>query len=160
MTLDEQTKVIACVENNDFSIYTFVDEGEDIQELIEKAETQFKNFPQYNKKYTCMTYEEYCKKQKEHYMSSCKAVTEEQYWEMLEVLPPIYIGKDYQVDGYYITNAFMVSEPLCGCYYDGYIKYKNSRGEIKYATKVIWRGDRSTYWTKEDLDKLEIERSI
>lgn len=88
-------------------------------------------------------------------MKSCKAITEEQYWEMFEVLPPIFIGKDFQIKGYQILNAFMVSEPLTCYYYDGFIKYKNPNGEIKYATKVIWRGDRSTYWTEQDLDNLE-----
>lgn len=152
-----QDRVIASIEGNNFSIYTFVKEGDNIDELIHKAETQFTNFPEWNRKYTCMTYDEYWNKQKEHYMKSCKSITEEKYWEMLEVLPPIYIGGDYSIPGYDVLNAFMVSEPLTMYYFGGYIKYRNKKGEIKYATKVIWRGDRKTYWTKQDLDKLEKE---
>ena len=149
-------KVIASIERSPFSIYTFVKEGDNIEELIQKAQTQFTNFPEWNRKYVCIDYDEYWNLQKQHFMKdSCKAVTEDKYWEMLEVLPPIYIGRDYQVDGYSILNAFMVSEPLTMYYFDGYIKYRNKKGEIKYATKVLWRGDRTTYWTTEDLDKLE-----
>ena len=148
-------KVIASIENGDFSIYTFVKEGDNVEELIKKAENQYTNFPEWNKKYVLIDYDEYWNKQKEYYMQSCKAVTEEKYWEMLEVLPPIYIGKDFSIPGYGVLNAFMVSEPLTCFYFDGYIKYRNKKGEIKYATKVIWRGDRTTYWTEEDLDKLE-----
>ncbi len=151
-----EDKVIASIENGDFSIYTFVKEGDNIDELIQKANTQFVNFPEYNKNYICISYGEYFKLQQEHYMNSCKAITEEQYWDMLEVLPPIYIN-NFEIPGYQVLNAFMVSEPLTCYYYDGCIKYKNQKGEIKYATKVIWRGDRSTYWTKEDLDILEKE---
>ena len=156
MLTKDKEMVIASVENNDFSIYTFVVENDNVEELIEKANTQFKNFPQYNKKYEYMSYEEFQLKQKNYYMESCQAVTEKQYWEMYEVLPPIYID-NFGISGYDVLNAFMVSEPLTFHYYDGYIKYRNNKGEIKYATKVIWRGDRSTYWTKEDLDNLEMK---
>lgn len=151
---ESDDKVIASIENNDFSIYTFVKEGDNIEELIKKAETQFSNFPQYNRKYVCIEYDKYLDLQKEYYSKSCRAITEPKYWELLEVLPPIYI-REYAIEGYEILNAFMVSEPLTCYYYDGVIKYRNRKGEIKYATKVIWRGDRQTYWTKEDLDNLE-----
>lgn len=142
-----EDKVIASIENGNFSIYTFVKEGDNVEELLKEA----------NKNYQCMSYEEYAQKQKDYYMKSCKAVTEENYWEMLEVLPPIYIGRDYTIPGYCVLNAFMVSEPLTFIYYSGYIKYRNKKGKIKYATKIVARGDRSTYWTEEDLDKLEKE---
>lgn len=153
--MNTENKVIASIQDGYFSIYTFVDEGQDINELIYKAEHQFSNCPQYNKKYVCISYEEYLQKQKDYYMQSCKAVTEEIYWEMFEVLPPIYIKPDYTIPGYCVLNAFMVSEPLTYIYYNGYIKYRNRAGEIKYATKIIARGDRSTYWNEQDLDKLE-----
>jgi len=148
-------KVIASIENGNFSIYTFLKEGDDVQEIIHKAENQFTNFPEWNKKYVCIEYDEFLRLQADHYMNSCKAITEETYWEMLEVLPPIYIGRDFTIPGYCVLNAFMVSECLTYCYYDGYIKYRNKKGEIKYATKVLARGDRNTYWTEQDLDKLE-----
>lgn len=150
-----EEKVIASIEDGYFSIYTFVKEGQNVEELIYKAEHQFTNLPKYNKKYVCMSYQEYVQKEKEYYMKSCKAVTKEQYWEALEVLPPIYIRDDYRIPGYSVLNAFMVSEPLTTIYYNGYIKYRNKKGEIKYATKIVARGDRSTYWTEQDLDKLE-----
>lgn len=155
MVIEDDDKVIASIEDGYFGIYTFVKPGQDIQELIDKAEHQFTNFPEYNHKYTCMKYVDYEKAQADYYMQSCRAITEEKYWEMLEVLPPIYIKKDYVVPGYNVLNAFMVSEPLTMLYYDGFIKYLTPKGKVKYATKVICRGDRSTYWTKEDLDKLE-----
>ena len=41
-----------------------------------------------------------------------------------------------------------------------YTKYGNKKGKIKYATKIVARGDRSTYWTEEDLDKLEKEQCM
>lgn len=153
--MSTEDKVIASIEDGYLSIYTFVKEGQNVEELIYKAENQFTNMPQYNKKYVCISYQEYLQKEKDYYMQSCKAVTEEQYWEALEVLPPIYIKQDYTIPGYCVLNAFMVSEPLTSIYYSGYIKYRNRAGEIKYATKIIARGDRSTYWNVQDLDKLE-----
>ena len=122
-----EDKVIASIENGNFSIYTFVEEGDNVEELLKKA----------NKKYQCMSYEEYSQKQKDYYMKSCKAVTEENYWEMLEVLPPIYIGKDYSIPGYCVLNAFMVSEPLTLIYYSGYIKYRNTKYHFTLYTLVV-----------------------
>jgi hypothetical protein len=155
--IQDTDKVIAAVEEKYFSIYTFVKPGDDIDALLYKADHQYQNFPEWNKKHLVMTYKEYLDKEREFYMSSCSSVDEEKYYEMLEVLPPIYINTDtYKVPGYKILNAWMVMEPLSGGYYNGYIKYTAEDTEdIRYATKVIYRGDRSTYWTTEDLDKLE-----
>lgn len=147
-------KVIATTEGMYFSIYTIVKEGQDIEELIYKAEHQFTNFPEYNRKYYCTTFGEYLKKEKEFYALSCHSTTEEDYYDMLEVLPPIYI-RDYEIPNYKVLNAFMVSEPLSGGYHNAYLKYKNNKNEIKFASKIVYAGDRSTYWTKEDLDKIE-----
>lgn len=152
---NKEVKVIACIENGDFRIFKFVDCETNIKQEIEKANNFYKNFPEFNRRYVCISYDKYLKLQADYYMKSCEAVTEEKYWEMLEVLPPIYISRAYEIPGYTVLNAFMVSEPLTYTYYNGYIKYRNRKGEIKYASKVISRGDRSTYWTTEDLDKLE-----
>ena len=147
-------KVIASVE--DFSIYTFVKDGDDPVQLIEKAETQFVNFPQYNKKYSCIPYEEYKRLEKQHCANTCKSTDEDTYWYMLEVLPPIYIN-GLSIPGYEILNLFLVCEPLSGNYYNAYLKYRNPSEQIKYATKVVLRNDKTTYFTREDLDKLETQ---
>lgn len=147
-------KVIATVEDKYYSIYTFVKENDDIDQLIYKAEHQYSNFPEWNRKYTCMTFGEYLKKEKDFYASSCHSVKEEDYYDMLEVLPPIYI-RHYNIPNYKILNAFMVREPLSGGYHNAYLEYENGKGEIKFASKIVYNGDRSTYWTTQDLDKLE-----
>lgn len=152
-------KVIATIEpekDGYFSIYTIVKEGQDIEELIHKAENQYTNFPEYNRKYTCITFREYLKKEREFYASSYHSVSEAEYYDMLEVLPPIYI-RNYEIPNYKVLYAFMVSEPLSGGYHNAYLKYINNKGEIKFASKIVYAGDKSTYWTKEDLDNLEIK---
>lgn len=152
--IDMNDKVIATVEDKYYSIYTFVKENDDIDQLIYKAEHQYNNFPEWNRKYTCMTFREYLEKEKELYASSCHSVKEEDYYDMFEVLPPIYI-RNYDIPNYKVLNAFMVSEPLSGGYHNAYLKYENNKGEIKFASKIVYAGDRSTYWTTQDLDKLE-----
>ena len=151
-------KVIATVEDKYYSIYTFVKEGDDIDELINKAEHQYTNFPEWNRKYTCMTLNEYEEKEREFYSKSCHSIDEDTYYDMLGVLPPIYIDLNkYSIPEYEILNAFIVSEPLSGGYHNAYLKYKDKAQEIKFASKIVFKGDRSTYWKKEDLDKLEKE---
>ena len=65
--IDMNDKVIATVEDKYYSIYTFVKENDDIDQLIYKAEHQYSNFPEWNRKYTCMTFREYLEKEKQHY---------------------------------------------------------------------------------------------
>lgn len=155
--IDLDDKVIASIEpekDGYFSIYTIVKEGQDIEELIDKANNLYTNFPEYNRKHACITYREYLKREREFYASSCHSVSEAEYYDMFEVLPPIYI-RNYDIPNYKVLNAFMVSEPLSRGYHNGYLKYENDKGEIKFASKIVYAGDRSTYWTTEDLDKLE-----
>lgn len=161
--IDMNDKVIVSIEpekDRYFSIYTVVKEGQNIEELIDKADHLYTNFPEYNRKHACMTFREYLKREREFYTSSCHSISEAEYYDMLEVLPPIYIENCWYTDGYKISeykilNAFALREALSGSYHDAFIKYKNDKDEIKFASKTVFLGDKSTYWTKEDLDKLE-----
>lgn len=154
-------KAIVSIEKGKFSIYTVLNDNakeEDIQQLIEKANNQYTNFPEYNTKHTCMTLREYYKKREEYYFNSCERCSEEKFNEMLEILPPIWLrSSNYKIDfPYKIQNIFAVSEALSGEYHRAFIQYYNVlTKKTMYATKIVDPSKFTTWFNNLDLEKLE-----
>lgn len=87
-----------------------------------------------NAKYEVMTLGEYLKKQKKHLLGEVIETTEEQFNEMLNVLPPM---KWCHIDG---VEMFCMSEMYTGTYTNQYARIGNN-----YYTAMVDVLDKSTW---------------
>lgn len=156
MKITDNNQIVACLST--LCIYDFIRENEDPQIELQKAidnkkqsiETWLnhaKNYPsgaeQYlayaekDKKvnYQIMTYGEYVKAEKEHYLNlPLTEITEDRWDEMLCVLPPM----SWQtING---CNEFLMSEFLTGVYTSQYAR-KNG----KFYHKTVDAYDKTTW---------------
>lgn len=95
-----------------------------------------------NAKYEIMTFDEYLKRQREKMISGpVTEITEERFYEMLDVLPPM---KWCTIDG---VEMFCMLEMYTGTYTNQYAKIGD-----KYYTAMVDVTDRTT-WIHERLKK-------
>lgn len=155
-TITDQTKVIACL--NTMSIWNFIFDGKDEQAELERAienkkqsiatwESHAKNYPDGAKKflayaeqdkkinYEIMSYGDFEAAKREFYLSKpATEVTEDQFYEMLNVLPPV---NWVTING---VNEFCMSERLTGNYTG---QYGRSNGKFYHKTVDIY--DKTTW---------------
>ena len=103
---------------------------------VDKALNQLKEareiYPEDN--WTILTEKQYEAKQRALYIKPPKEITEERYYEMLDVLPPLRFVTRNGV------QSFILAEPLDLNYYTQFAKYNG-----KYYTAVIEYGNHETY---------------
>ena len=88
-----------------------------------------------NKKLAVMTLEEFTKKQKDFYINRpLKEITEDDYYEHLDILPPLFWQT---ING---VNEFCMSEFHTGVFTGQYAKYNG-----KYYYKLVDAYDKSTW---------------
>lgn len=134
------------------NIYTFVEspEGkEELEKAIQRNQEEIKQWEQYPEvekfqeylkeclkvNYKIMTLKEFDELQKKYYLDSpMQEITEDQYNDMLDVLPPL---KWTTIQG---VEEFLISEMLSGTYTNQYAKCNG-----KYYTKVVDSMDKSTW---------------
>lgn len=91
-----------------------------------------------------MTFDEYQKLQREHLLSGdLKEITEKEYQDALEMLPPIFWCNKGNVE------MFCISEMYTGTYTN---QYAHDKRTDKYYTKLVDSADRST-WIYELLNE-------
>ena len=149
------------VDTSTYNTYDFLHDGETIEQLLERANiskqntierymdiicdfsgeqdtlTYFKSCLEKTQKikYEIMTWKEFKEREREYLLdNTLKEITEEKYYEMLNVLPPIY---DVVIDG---VEMFCMCEMHTGTYTTQYAKYNG-----KYYSKMVDVTDRTTW---------------
>jgi hypothetical protein len=147
---------ILAADINNMSVYDFLKDGETKEELQNRADTYRKedieicnkNRKKYpcemyenyykaalEKEYKVMTWDEFQKARRDFYIDRpLEEVTEDQYNEMLNILPPL---KWCTIDG---IEMFCISEMYDDVYTNQYARYKD-----KYYTKLVDIIDQSTW---------------
>ena len=103
---------------------------------VDKALNQLKEareiYPEDN--WTILTEKQYEEKQRALYIKPPEEITEERYYEMLDVLPPLrWVTRNG-------VQSFILAEPLDLNYYTQFAKYND-----KYYTAVVEYGNPETY---------------
>ncbi|MDD2496053.1 MAG: DUF1419 domain-containing protein [Tissierellia bacterium] len=160
---------LCIVNTTGFSIFNFANNQEQAEETLSRAiETNkkdietwtnhCKNYPDaeqfkiylreaQNKKYEIMPYNEYLQLERNHYINQpLTEITEEQFYEMLNVLPPLKWCTRYNVE------MFCISEMLTGTYTSQYM-YNLVTG--KYYHKIVDITDQST-WGYNFMNGMEV----
>lgn len=157
------------VDTSTYSTYDYLHDGETIEQLLERANKSkeqtinryydiicdFSGEPDslnyfksclektLNIRYEIMTWTTFKEREREHLLSdTLTEITEERYWEMLNILPPIL---DVTING---VEMFCMSEMYTGTYTTQYAKYNG-----KYYSKMVDITDKSTwiynYWEEK-----------
>lgn len=150
-----------CVDTSTFSTYDYLHYGETVEQLLERANNSkqktierymdiicdfsgepdslsyFKSCLEKTKKikYEIMTWKEFKKRERTYLINdTLKEITEEKYYEMLNVLPPIcYVT----IDGV---------EMFCMCeMYTGNYTTQNAKYNGKYYSKMVDVTDKTTW---------------
>lgn len=107
------------------------------------AQALNEKYPEYQHK--VMIFEEFLRRERDKWITNeVTFITREQYWEMLEILPPLnwIRGDSYE--------TFHMSEFMTGNYTEQY----GQKGDI-YIHKMTDYADKSTWITLDDFKKAE-----
>lgn len=157
--LEDDTLVIASLDNKSYpSIFSVADPNVALEEQIKRADNFYVNIASYNRKHQAIKFKDYLVKQRKYYDNTVKSISYERYWELLEVLPPIYVDSSH-FNSDRVAFMFLVSEPISSTYYTACCKYKRKDGGFAYASKIVDRFDSSSFFNDKELDKLEGENN-
>lgn len=127
------TDIIA-VDMNTLWAYDFARENETNDELLARA-NGYKESSNNNADYKVMSFDEYMQLKKERYLSDkVQEITEEEWEDKLNVLPPLYWCT---IDG---VNEFCLSEMYDDTFTTQYARYNG-----KYYSKMVDVADKRTW---------------
>lgn len=117
---------------------------QNIYDTRQQATVSCEKLNQKENKYEIIDFPEYSKRERVKWVTGIiTKITEKQFWEMLEILPPI----EWYDNG--LLETFCMSEMMAGNYTEQYANYNG-----KYYCKMVDVTDKTTWITITDLEKL------
>lgn len=94
--------------------------------------------------YKAMSLTEFLEKQRQHYLSDpLVEITEERWWEMLEVLPPLHWERADGVERFLICEA-----------HDASFHHQFAKCDGRYYQRLVCRRDKSTWINREEIGRF------
>ena len=97
---------ICVVSEQTLHIYDFLQDGEEVETLLARAEENARERG-YTDTYKVMSYEAYRMAKREKYLSMpLNDITDEQYYDMLDVLPPLRYGNNEGLQSFFLSEFY------------------------------------------------------
>ena len=125
---------ICVVSEQTLHIYDFLQDGEEVEKLLARAEENARERG-YTDTYKVMSYEAYRMAKREKYLSMpLNDIMDEQYYDMLDVLPPLRYGNNEGLQSFFLSE-----------FYDETYTNQYASCHEKFYQKLVDITDKSTW---------------